>query len=118
MAPILVALVLAAAPVDLVPPSPPPAAATGATGAIDPEAATRAYLERLPAAQRAKSAAYSGGAFGLTLVASLWGAGVFRLLLPAGAPRRMRELAERASRFRAAQGALYWAMFLISVAVL
>src|SRR3954470_15882829 len=118
MAPILVALVLAAAPVDLVPPSPPPAAATGATGAIDPEAATRAYLERLPAAQRAKSDAYFEGGYWLTLVDFLWSAGVFLLLLHTGASRRMRELAERASRFRAAQGALYWAMFLISAAVL
>jgi STE24 endopeptidase len=118
MIPLLVALAFAAAPTQLVPPSPPPAAATGATGAIDPEAATRAYLERLPAAQRAKSDAYFEGGYWLTLVDFLWSAGVFLLLLHTGASRRMRELAERASRFRAAQGALYWAMFLISVAVL
>ena len=53
MMPILLAVLLGAVPADLVPPSPPPAAASGASGSIDPAAATRAYLAQVPAEQRA-----------------------------------------------------------------
>ena len=115
---LLVALALAAAPADLVPLSPPPAAASGATGSIDPAAATRAYLDRLPADQRAKSDAYFEGNYWLGLWSFLWSAAVFLLLLQTGISARMRDLAERATGVRLLQAALYWAQFVLAVAVL
>ena len=118
MAPLLIALALAAAPADLVPLSPPPAAASGSSGSIDPAAATRAYLDQLPAEQRAKSDAYFEGGYWLTLWDFLYGAGVFLLFLHTGFSARMRDFAERVTRVRALQIALYWAMFTVAVAVL
>ncbi len=121
MTSLLLTLMLASAPAslaDLVPPSPPPAAASGASGSIDPEAATRAYLDLLPADQRAKSDAYFEGGYWLTLWSFLWGAGVFLLLLQTGASARMRDFAERVTRVRALQTALYWTQFVVAVGVL
>jgi len=118
MSSLLLALALAAAPADLVPLSPPPAAASGASGSIDPAAATRAYLEQLPADQRARSDAYFEGGYWLTLWDFLWGAAVFLLLLQTGFSARMRDFAERVTQVRALQAALYWAQFAIAVAIL
>src|SRR2546429_3015583 len=97
MMPILLAVLLGAVPADLVPPSPPPAAARGASGSIDPAAATRAYLDQVPAEQRARSDAYFEGGYWLQLWTFLWTAAVFILLLQTGVSARMRDLAERAT---------------------
>ena len=80
---------------------PPPAAASGASGAIDPAAATRAWLDQLPAAQRARSDAYFEGGYWLSSWSFLWEAAVLLLLLVTGLSARMRSLAERATRFAA-----------------
>src|SRR3954453_23690805 len=95
MSSLLLAVLLAAAPADLVPPSPPPAAASGASGSIDPASATRAWLDQLPADQRARSDAYFEGGYWLQLFGFLWIAAIFLLLLQTGASARMRDLAER-----------------------
>jgi STE24 endopeptidase len=118
MTSLLLALALAAAPADLVAPSPPPAAARGASGSIDPVAATRAYLDQLPAEQRARSEAYYEGGYWLSLWSFLWSAGIFLLLLHTGGSARMRDLAERATQVKALQTGLYWTQFTIAVAVL
>jgi STE24 endopeptidase len=118
MLPLLLASLVAAAPADLVPPSPPPAAASGASGAIDPMAATRAYLDLLPAAQRARSDAYFEGGYWLTLWDFLWSAAVLLFLLQSGASRWMRDFSERATRFRPLQTWLYWALFVVASSVL
>jgi Zn-dependent protease with chaperone function len=118
MLPLLLAAVFAAAPAELVPPSPAPAAASGASGTIDPVAATRAYLDQLPAAQRARSDAYFEGGYWLSLWDFLWSAAVFVLLLQSGASRRMRDFAERATRLRPLQTGVYWTLFLVAVSVL
>lgn len=120
---ILLAAALAAAavlaePAALAPAAPVPAAASGASGSIDVEAATRAYLELLPAAQREKSNAYFEGGYWLRLWDFLWGAGVALLLLATGLSARMRDRAERVSRVRALQAALYWLQFLLATTVL
>src|SRR5260370_7306736 len=80
MAP-LAALILAAA---LVPLAPPPPEANGASGSIDPEAATRAYIARLSPEQKARSDAYFEGGYWLDLWSFLSSAGVFLLLLRTG----------------------------------
>ncbi len=118
MTSLLAAAMLAAAPAHLVPAAPPPAAASGASGSIDPEAATRAYLDQLPADQRARSDAYFEGGYWLSLWSFLWGAGVFVLLLHTGLSARMRDFAERITRFRALQTAIYWTSFAVALEVL
>ncbi|HEY4770485.1 MAG TPA: hypothetical protein VIH51_07650, partial [Myxococcales bacterium] len=118
MTSLLLAVALAAAPASLVPPSPPPAAASGASGSIDPAAATRAYLEQVPAEQRARSDAYFEGGYWLSLWSFLWSAGILILLLQTGLSARMRDLAERATQVRALQTGLYWTQFAVAVAVL
>ena len=118
MTSLLLAVALAAAPASLVPPSPPPAAASGASGSIDPAAATRAYLDQIPAEERARSDAYFEGGYWLSLWTFLWSAGIFLFLLRTGLSARMRDLAERATRVRALQTGLYWTQFAVAVAVL
>ena len=118
MTSLLLAVALAAAPANLTAPSPPPAAASGASGSIDPAAATRAYLKQLPAEQRARSDAYFEGGYWLSLWSFLWSAGIFLLLLQTGVSARMRDLAERATQVKALQTGLYWTQFTIAAAVL
>lgn len=118
MTSLLLAVALAAAPANLMAPSPPPAAASGASGSIDPAAATRAYLDQLPAEQRARSDAYFEGGYWLSLWSFLWSAGIFLLLLQTGVSARMRDLAERATQVKALQTGLYWTQFTIAAAVL
>jgi Zn-dependent protease with chaperone function len=124
IAPLLAALALAAPvgaradPAPLVALAPPPAAASGTSGRIDPEAATRAYLDQLPADRKARSDAYFEGGYWLQLVDFLWGAAVYLVLLATGVSARMRDRAERRTRSRALQTALYWAQLVITVAVL
>jgi STE24 endopeptidase len=118
MTPLLLAALLSAAPAELVPPSPPPAAASGASGVIDPAAATRAYLDLLPADQRARSDAYFEGGYWLSLWSFLWIAAIFVVLLQTGISARMRDLAERMTRVRALQTVLYWVQFAVIVEVL
>ncbi|HXN55298.1 MAG TPA: M48 family metallopeptidase [Myxococcales bacterium] len=111
----LAAAALAAAPVQL---PPPPPAASGASGSIDPGAATAAYLDQLPAEARAKSDAYFEGGYWLDLWSFLWSAGIFLLLLFTGASARMRDRAERWVRWRSLRTAFYWVDFLVAVWVL
>src|SRR5438105_620137 len=98
--------------------APPPAPASGASGFIDPAAATRAYLDLLPAADRARSDAYFEGGYWLDLLDYLWAAGIFVLLLQTGASRRMRDRAERWVRWKPLQTAIFWLDFLVAVTVL
>lgn len=98
--------------------APPPPAASGASGAIDPVAATRAYLETMPEAAREKSDAYFEGGYWLKLVGFLWSAGVFLLLLQTGASKRMRDRAERWASWKPLQTALFWLEFLVATTVL
>ena len=118
MSALFAALMLAAAPVELVPPSPPPAAATGASGSIDPATATRAWLDQLPADERARSDAYFEGGYWLQLISFLWTAAVFLLLLHTGASAWMRDFAERSTHVSALRTAVYWTLFLVAVTVL
>ncbi|HEY6908107.1 MAG TPA: M48 family metallopeptidase, partial [Myxococcales bacterium] len=93
-------------------------AASGASGSIDPAAATRAYLDQLPAAQRARSDAYFEGGYWLILWDFLWTAAVMLLLLHSGASRWMRDFAERSTRIRPLQTWLYWTLFVVATSVL
>jgi STE24 endopeptidase len=105
-------------PAKLVQLAPPPPEASGASGSLDPEAATRAYLARQTSAEKARSDAYFEGGYWLDLWGFLWAAAAYLVLLHTGASARMRNLAERLTRFRKLQIAAYWVQFLIAVAVM
>jgi STE24 endopeptidase len=98
--------------------APPPPAATGASGSIDPAAATRAYIDLLPSADRARSDAYFEGGYWLDLLDYLWTAGVMLLLLYTGAARAMRNRAEKWIRWKPLRTAFFWLDFLVAVVVL
>jgi STE24 endopeptidase len=98
--------------------APPPPAASGARGFIDPAAATQAYLDELPAEALARSNAYFEGGYWLQLWDFLWGAAVLFALLRTGLSAKMRDRAERLTRFRALQDVAYWLQFLVATAAL
>ncbi len=107
-----------AAPVKLAQLEPPPAAASGASGSIDPEAATRAYLARQTSAEKTRSDAYFQGGYWLDLWSFVWTAAAYLVLLHTGVSARMRDFAERLTRVRALQIGAYWVQFLVAIAVM
>ena len=98
--------------------TPPVPAAAQASDHFDPVAATRAYLATVPAAAKARSDAYFEGGYWLMLWDFLVSAAVYLLLLGTGWSARMRDLAERVTRFTQLRTALYWVQFLIVTGVL
>jgi STE24 endopeptidase len=105
----------ATSPLRSLPPA--PAAASGASGTLDPVAATRAYLDELSGAKKAQSDAYFEGGYWLQLWGFLWGSAIYLLLLFTGLSSRMRALAERV-HWRALQPAAYWLQFLAATTLL
>ena len=85
---------------------------------LDPAAATRAWLETVPAGKRARSDAYFEGGYWLILWNFLLGAAISLLLLGSGLSARLRDFAERITRFRTLQVALYAVAYVVIVAVL
>lgn len=98
--------------------TPPVPAAAQASDHFDPVAATRAYLATVPAEQKARSDAYFEGGYWLILWDVLVSTAVYLLLLVTGWSARMRDLAERVTRFTPLRTALYWVQFLIVTSVL
>ena len=101
-----------------------PPAQTGTTSAIsatehfDPVAATNAYLAKVPPDKKAKSDAYFEGGYWLILWDFLASSFVFILLLATGWSARMRDWAERVTRFKPIHTFIYWAEFLVFISVL
>jgi STE24 endopeptidase len=89
-----------------------------AAQAFDVNAAVDAYLAKMPTAQRARSDAYFEGGYWLLLWDFLSTVVVMWLLLHFRWSARMRDLAERITRFRPLQTALYWVQFFIFASVL
>src|SRR6185295_281037 len=98
------------------PPSTAPAA--GAAVPLDPEAATEAYLARVPAADRARSDAYFEGATWLELWSFLYGLGVAWVLLASWLSVRMRDLAARSTGSSPLRTFLYALQAAVAAAVL
>jgi STE24 endopeptidase len=96
----------------------PVARQTTAAPAFDVQAAVNAYLAKMPPAQRARSDAYFEGGYWLQLwdflatVIAMW------LLLHFRWSAGMRNLAERITRFKPLQTAIYWVQFILVVSVL
>src|SRR5437660_3257386 len=102
----------------------PPAPAPSATGSpqiarsFDPAAATQAWLATVPAEKRAKSNAYFEGGYWLILWNFLLSAAIFLFLLMSHISARLRDFAERVTRFKTLQVALYAIAFILITAAL
>ena len=101
-----------------------PPAQTGTTSAVsttehfDPVAATNAYLAKVPPDKKAKSDAYFEGGYWLILWDFLASSCIFILLLATGLSARMRDWAERVTRFKPIHTFTYWVEFLIFTSVI
>src|SRR5271165_5320956 len=82
------------------------------------DAATEAYMAEMPASSRARSDAYFEGGYWLILWDFLYGAVISLLLLNLRWSARMRDLAERISRFKPLQTFIYWAEYSVLTFVL
>jgi len=102
------------------PPAPASAipAAAAATAHFDADAATTAYLAQLSPAARAKSDAYFEGGYWLILWDFLIGLVVAWLFLGTKLSSRVRDWAERITRFRWLQTAIYSALYILIAALL
>jgi STE24 endopeptidase len=99
-------------------PSPTAAPAPSIAPGTDPATATRAWLDTVPPDKHAKSDAYFEGGYWLILWNYLLGAAIAIFLLASGISARLRDWAERHTRFKAMQVTHYAIAFLIINAVL
>ena len=113
----LVLLALAGAATAQVPPASAPAPVEGAER-FDAQAATDAYMATLSPEKRARSDAYFEGGYWLILWGVLYGLGVAWILLGTRLSARMRDLAERLTRFRPLQTFLYALQYILATALL
>src|SRR2546423_5068259 len=84
----------------------------------DPATATRAWLDTVPADKREKSDAYFEGGYWLVLWNFLLSAAISIFLLASRISARLRDFAERTTRFKALQVVLYTIPFLLLIYVL
>ncbi len=94
--------------------APTPSIAPGA----DPATATRAWLDTVPADKRAKSDAYFEGGYWLILWNFLLGSAISIFLLSSGLSARLRDFAERTTRFKSLQVGLYAVVYLLLTSAL
>ena len=85
---------------------------------FDPEAATNAYLAQIPASAKERSDAYFEGGYWLILWDFLYGAALALLLLQMGWSGKMRDIAERITRFKPLQTFVYWIEYVLLSTVL
>ena len=85
--------------------SPVPAASP--TGVTNPETATRAWLDTMPANEKARSDAYFEGGYWLILWEFLVAAAIALLLLTTKLSARIRDLATTLTSFRPVQAGIY-----------
>jgi len=94
-------------------PNPAPTVSTEMAKSLDPAAETRAWLATVPAEKRAKSNAYFEGGYWLILWDFLLSAAIFVFLLASHISARLRDFAERVTRFRTLQVVLYAVPFIL-----
>ena len=97
-------------------PEPVPVAPVGPSFQV--EAATRAYLDRLPAEERARSNAYFEGGYWLQLWDFLCGMAIAALLLESRCAAKLRIVSERMTRFKSIHAFAYWAQYSVLAAAL
>jgi STE24 endopeptidase len=86
--------------------------------AIDPAAATQAWLDSVPQDKREKSDAYFEGGYWLILWNYLVAATISILLLSSRVSARLRDFSERLTRYKTPQVACYGVLYLLIVFVL
>ena len=89
-----------------------------ATPHFDATAATNAYLAQIPADKTARSDAYFEGGYWMILWDFLYGIIVALLLLNLRWSARMRDLAERVTRFKPVHTFVYWLEYLVLTTIL
>lgn len=89
-----------------------------AAQAFDPEAATRAWLDSVPAEVRERSDAYFEGGYWLLLWGTLYTLGVAYVLLHFGISHRLRAWAEKLTRFRFVHALVYGGQYVVAAFVL
>ncbi len=89
-----------------------------ASSHFDATAATNAYLAQIPADKTARSDAYFEGGYWLILWDFLYGAAIALLLLNLRWSARMRDLAERVTRFKPVHTFVYWVQYLVLSTIL
>ena len=94
----------------------PPAAQPSSN--FNVEAGTEAYMAAMPASARARSDAYFEGGYWLILWDFLYGAVISLVLLNLRWSARMRDLAERITRFKPLQTFIYWAEYSVITFIL
>jgi len=109
--------VLVTASAQTATPTPSQVAAQNVKG-IDPAAATQAWLATVPPEKRAKSDAYFEGGYWLLLWNFLVATGISMFLLASRSSARMRDFAERITRFKPFQVTLYAIPYLLLTYVL
>src|ERR1700716_3238214 len=87
-------------------PSPTAVPAPSIAPGTDPATATRAWLDTVPPDKKAKSDAYFEGGYWLILWNYLVNAAIAIFILSSGISARLRDWAERHTRFKAMQVAL------------
>ncbi|HLB92311.1 MAG TPA: M48 family metallopeptidase [Terriglobales bacterium] len=85
---------------------------------FDAVAATNAYMAQIPADKTARSDAYFEGGYWLILWDFLYGAVVALILLNLRWSAKMRDQAERITRFKPLQTFIYWLQYLILTTIL
>ena len=88
-----------------------------AASSFDVNAAVEIYLAKMPPAERARSNAYFEGGYWLQLWDFLSAVVVMWLLLHFRLSAHMRDFAERVTRFRPLQTAIYWLQFIVVLTV-
>lgn len=88
------------------------------TDGLDPAAATKAWLDSVPADKRAKSDAYFEGGYWMLLWDFLVAAVIMIFLLASGISVRLRDFAERTARSRILQTLLYATPFLLITTII
>jgi STE24 endopeptidase len=82
------------------------------------DAATEAYLAEIPVSARARSDAYFEGGYWFILWDFLMSVVIYLILLHFGWSARMRNFAQRVTRFRPLQTLVYWFQFMIITSIL
>jgi STE24 endopeptidase len=85
---------------------------------FDADAATQAYLDMMPPAAIARSNAYFEGGYWLVLWDFLISSAIALLLLELRWSARMRNRAEKITRFKPVQTFLYWVQYLLIATIL